>query len=220
VNVNIAERLIEQAQYLHNLQSQPGVSKPPVPRHRMEVWIPDPRNPKKVEYLACPYASDQPYDKDIVRRYAGLLDELAKNEHASEMVDQALRSYVHRVWHHRDRVIFHNLNAAEEAENYVAFLRKLDINLKNIGWYSFDKSVRSPHCVAWRERLRLEDYTIKILPPTNSDAEGSRSWFGIMPEFKFIDPDTKKEKYPNIESPGAYGFRFLMVMAFIKFGRR
>jgi hypothetical protein len=133
------------------------------------------------------------------------------------MLSKALTTYVHHVWYSRPLVIFHGLEDRVEAENYVGFLRKIGIYLKDIAWYSFDESVRGEFCVQWREALKLEEYPIQILPPPYLNAD-ARSWFGIMPRFSFVEPEAVASKYTNVENPGAYGFRYLMLMEFIRFG--
>lgn len=212
--ITVAREELGRAEYILRLCSAPNVG-----RHRMQLWRMDVCDRNKITDIACPLAPVQPHDKEIVNHFAEQLTNIAyqDNQRGADNVQRALWSYVHRVWRYEDRVMFHSLSELEEAKNYVEFLRKLEINLKDIGWYSFDKSERAPACSAWRKGLHLQDYHIEIIGAPNPKAYTSE-WFEIMPNFKFKTEDGT-ERYTSISNPGAYGFRFLMVMGFIRFGR-
>lgn len=202
----IGRRLLGRARYLRDLSSGNGAD-----RHRMEMYTPDLRNPKQRRVLACPSGAEDPVDKQVVERFSGILERLTHNQ--PSLVESALYSYVHRVWRSRGLVVFHSPAEANDVRAYVEFLTELGIARKDIRWFSFSKVKRSKYLAEWKRILGLNRHNrIERLRPPNSKADAAEAWLGIaLCLNEYIEAK-------NSKSPGAFGFRFLMLMAFIVFG--
>ena len=199
---------LERVLYLRDLPSGNSGSRPP-----MEEVIPDLRNPQQKRVLACPRRPDQAPDKQVIEHFSPRLATLACER--PELVRDALDCYVHRVWHSRGGiVVLHSPAEANEALAYIEFLTELGIARKDIRWFSFRKAERSRHLAEWKRILGLNRHNaIERLRPPNDKADSAEAWFGIAPRLDgYVDAT-------NLKNPGAFGFRFLMLMGFIAFGR-
>ncbi len=90
-------------------------------------------------------------------------------------------------------------------------LRKLDIRVEEIHFWSFDPHVRSRWTAPWRKALGISArFTFERCRVPFGMAGSSESWLGIEPDLGF---DTEVAN-----GSGLFGLRYLMVMAYISFG--
>jgi hypothetical protein len=199
---------LERAIYLRDLPYENKGSRPP-----MEEVIPDLRNPLQKRVLACPRHPDQVPDRQVIENFSPRLATLAFER--PELVRNTLDVYLHRVWHSRGGiVVLHSPAEGDEALAYIEFLTELGIARKDIRWFSFCKAERSRHLAEWKGILGLNRHNaIERLRPPNDKADSAETWLGIAPRLDgYVDAT-------NLKNPGAFGFRFLMLMGFIAFGR-
>ena len=205
-DIQRANALLAQASYLRELPSAGAY------RHRMEKWIPDHREPHSFRIIACPRRLVHDEDKQVLECFAAPLAEMATHIE-SDVFQGALHCYVHHVWRDRNLVVFHSLAEVAEAQNYVEFLCRLGILRRDIRFISFDDRQKSATLASWKRALRLNRHSkIEHLKAPNSSADCVNSWLAIEPRFHLHSAHVK------LQNPGAFGFRFLMVMAFIAFG--
>jgi hypothetical protein len=87
----------------------------------------------------------------------------------------------------------------------------MGIELQHMRFASFDTSERSRWTTKWRNVLGFSPrFKFAPMRVPFGDNSSSNSWIAIEPAFGFGD-DFRR-------GTGAYGFRFLMVMAYITFG--
>ncbi|MFZ1084050.1 MAG: tyrosine-type recombinase/integrase, partial [Terracidiphilus sp.] len=174
-------------------------------RHRfMELNRPDSRKPVR---SIIPIRPNNPFDNEIVRRFAPQIEELSKRSSKRELLTQGINSYVKCLWDSRGCPVFNDPeNNGKAASAFLNLLYELKIADKNIRFGSFDcKGSESRR--DWRTVLRLrkrrgfEPWEVPF-----KYGNSLRPWLGIKPTFGFETP---------IQSPGLFGFRFLMVMSYV-----
>jgi len=148
-----------------------------------------------------------PCDMAIIRQFEGRLAELAETE--ADVTADALRCYRELVWDTKPMVVFHDPSDAEgkRAFAFVQFLNALEIGRKSIRWFSFIKGSRSSYLAKWKRHVKYNRHDNDI---ENIPRPGGEKWFGIMPQLD------KWAGEQHAENPGAYGFRFLMRMAYLR----
>jgi hypothetical protein len=124
-----------------------------------------------------------------------------------ELLMQGIKSCVYFLWDSKGCPVF--AGRAEDGSAASAFLNmlcELDIADKNFRLGSFDlKDSASRN--RWREVLGLRDRREFEWWEVPFNGENSvRPWLGIKPTFR---------SETSLQSPGLFGFRFLMVMSFI-----
>jgi hypothetical protein len=191
-------------------------------RHRIMVSIQDRLAPQEQQRLCC---LDWPHlgtDEEVIRRLAEPLRKLIETE--PDTCRKVLDRYVRQVWKSRNPLLFRDPSDPKDAQEYLAFLDRLQIKRRNLRFVSFDRSGRSPWRQQWRAALGLNhrDRIVKRSPP-NPNNVGAARWLGIEPVFHQASSTSQKAIaqpgqggkvtiQPN-NNTGSYGFRFLMNMA-------
>ena len=181
------------------------------PRHKMETRIPDRQSPQTKQILACPRQPLYGPDKEILRMHSAILEIVAEKQPA--ITSKALRMYAHGVWSSENFLVFHDpAKDFSEARTYIDFLVLLGILRKDILYVSFEPTQRSAHRAEWRKLLGLNqrDHFVTRIPP-NKNSRGSFLWLGIEPQFN-LGPAANQAK-----NPGSLGFRYLMLMGYLRF---
>ncbi len=154
--------------------------------------------------------TNDPSDRVIVEHFAGKLAGLMQSH--PDVAEAGLRCFMSHVWETRPLVVFHDPDQeGDDAVNFVRFLEALAIDRKNIRWFSFISGQRSAYRKQWRTILGLNSHDhIKNLTAPNADSDAAEKWFGIRPS---LEPWAGAAHSDN---PGAYGFRFLMMTAYLR----
>jgi hypothetical protein len=148
-----------------------------------------------------------PCDLAIIRHFEVKLAELAQTD--AEVTAATIRCYQEFVWGTKSMVVFHDPSEDEgkRAFAFVQFLNALGIERKKIRWFSFIRGSRSSDLAKWKKYVKYNwhDNEIENLPHP-----GGEKWFGIMPR---LDEWAGRQ---HSENPGAFGFRILMRMAYLR----
>lgn len=162
------------------------------------------RTGEKTDRLSWP---TDPCEQAIISHFEGKLAELAQTD--AKGTSASIRCYQEFIWDTKSMVVFHNPSETEgkRAFDFVQFLNALDINRKKIRWFSFIKGSRSTYLAKWKHHVKYNRHDNEI---ENLPRPGGEKWFGIMPR---LDEWAGKQ---HSENPGAYGFRFLMRMAYLR----
>ncbi len=204
-------QMFERARYLAQIPSGNRTT-----RHRMESdrtpssGIPNLSSPPAT--VPCPQLPTHRTDRQIVVHFQARLASLWSED--PHLVQAALDSYIHRVWRTRSLVVWHDPLEAGETKKFFDFLLQLGLNRKDIQWVSFDDAIRSRPLAEWKRELHLSHYDsiVKDSAP-NRKVSTTERWLAIEPMLgRFCKPGTQA-------NPGAYGFRFLLLIGFIAFGR-
>jgi hypothetical protein len=152
--------------------------------------------------LAAPNCGTARFVADALERANQLLRWSYEEQHPLE--------YVHAVWLNQHITVFHHPDTdGEAARSYLDLLKVLKIQQQHRAFFEFDTAKRSRWIHKWRTVLNLTD-RVNFKPMKAPDASAAKSWIGIEPQF---DPAGRGRN-----GGGAYGFRFLLVMAYIVFG--
>jgi len=157
----------------------------------------------KTELLKWP---TDPCDLAVIRHFEVKLAEVAE----ADATAAALRCYQDLIWDRKPMVVFRNPTESEgkRAYAFVQFLKSLEINRKKISWFTFlKKRSRSTYRATWKRYVKYNPNDNKI---ENVLHHGHEEWFGIMPR---LDEWAGVKRSNN---PGAFGFRFLMRMAYLR----
>lgn len=200
---------IQQPAELHHLDSvsadkiYQGMADLGYARSETGPWLRKNRE-EKTERLRWP---TDPCDLAIIRHFEVKLAELAETD--AEVTAAALRCYQELIWDTKPLVVFHDPSGAEgkRAFAFVQFLNALDISRMKIRWFSFIKGRRSTHLAKWKNQVKYNRHDNRI---ENIPRPGGEKWFGIMSR---LDEWAGEQ---HSENPGAYGFRFLMRMAYLR----
>jgi hypothetical protein len=155
-----------------------------------------------------PIRPTNPYDFEIIRRLAPRIHALSVRPQMRDLLMRGIKAYVEYVWSSEGCPVF--LDPEEDGDQAMAFrnlLSALGIFQKDIRFGSYDCK-GSDSRRRWREELKMSP-RLSFEPwkvPGGNDCD-TRSWIGIKPTFPFNSP--------TVDSPGLFGFRFLMVMSFI-----
>jgi hypothetical protein len=161
------------------------------------------RNGSKKERLNWP---SNPGDQAVIRHVGATLAKRAQS--SPEAVVEGIRCYLQRVWETKSIIVFQDVSEGEQAFAFVQFLGELGIMRGDIDWFTFVKGrERSSDRAEWKKKVRYNrhDNDIQNLP-----RQGGEKWFGIKPRLEKWAGDQRSM------NPGAYGFRFLMRMAYLR----
>lgn len=158
----------------------------------------------KTEFLRWP---TDPYDLAVIRHFEVKLAEVAEAD--ADATAAALRCHQELIWDRKPMVVFREPTETEgkRAYAFVRFLKLLEINRKKIRWFSFSRRSRSTDLATWKRYVKYNPNDNKI---ENISGQGREEWFGIMPR---LDEWAGVKRSNN---PGAFGFRFLMRMAYLR----
>ena len=197
-------QLFERAKYLAHIPSGNRTM-----RHRTEL---DPTPSYQTATVACPLQPIHRMDWQVVDHFQARMASLWSEN--PQLVQAALDSYIHRVWRTRSLVVWHDPLEAGETRKFFDFLLQLGLQRQDIQWVAFDDAVRSRPLADWKRELHLSHYDRIVKEKTpNRKASTTERWLAIEPMLhRFCDSATQA-------NPGAYGFRFLLLIGFIAFGQ-
>lgn len=197
MEVDRARLIRDAANYLSTLKSGNGEF-----RHRFMGLAPRKSHPATRSII--PVRPNAPFDCEIVTQFA----ERIHAHWGRRFLAEGINAYVKCLWDSEGCPVFTNIERkGDAAVAFLKLLRKLDIHDKDIRFGSFDRK-GSASRTEWREKvLGLRDrrhFERWRVPHRNLNAV--RPWLGIKPTF---GPGTP------VQSPGIFGFRYLMVMTYI-----
>lgn len=196
MDVNRAKAIRDAAHYLRTMTSGNGQF-----RHRfMELAA---RNSRPAARSIIPVRPNDPFDNEIVKRFAGRIEAHRERRFLAE----GIGAYVECLWDSEGCPVFTDLKMdGDAAVAFLKLLRKLDIHDKDIRYGSYDCR-GSASRAEWRTVLGLRNRrSFERWRVPHQDRNAVRPWLGIKPVF---GPET------SVKGPGLFGFRFMMVMAFI-----
>ena len=133
-------------------------------------------------------------------------------EHPAK-IRTVLGYYVNNLWSTCNMLPFRNPETPDDARRYRNFLNHLGIRVDQIRFMFFHPLKRSRFRSQWKQALKLtwrHRDRMETLKPLFERSPASDRWFAIEPDFRGDGPGKL--------SGGSNGFRFLMVMAAIRFG--
>ncbi len=207
-DIQTAENIFEHARSIQNIREHTGRQSP---RHCMEAIAFDRCNPRVKTEIPCPKRC---MSKEFQKAFDTMQEKLlimAQNDVGT--IQRILGYYVTRIWQTSNLLPFHNPDCPEDALLYRTFLNNLDIKNHQIWFVFFDQRERSISRRKWKEALNLtwrNRQRIKMTIPPYKVSSASNRWLGIEPDF------SSNESAKS--SRGSAEFRFLMVMAAIRFG--
>lgn len=198
------ELRLEQAQHLRDLRAGSTGSRY---RHRMVAFVRDRRSRHVHERLSCPTYPHLETDQKWVRLLAPHLRELIETDAA--LVRRVVDDYSRRVRRRDNLLRFRSPRQAATARDYLTFLEALGICREEIRFVSFDRAQRSQWIPQWRGALGL-NWRVTIHKPTPGlTRRAAPESFALEP---VLEPQAKNQRN---NATGSYGFRFLMLIAFI-----
>jgi integrase len=205
MDISEARSIVDRAAYLATLRSPNGAS-----RHRFEdlhpSWLGSDPTPTSV----VPRSTDHRLDLQVISMYSGRVAQLHQNPVHPSVLEKGLVAYVHAVWRNQHVAVFHHPDSdGEAARSYLDLLNVLEIQQQHRAFFKFNTAKRSRWIPKWRTELNLAD-RVNFKPMKAPYASAAKSWIAIEPQF---DPAGRGRN-----GGGAYGFRFLLVMAYIVFG--
>jgi len=196
MSVNRAKAIRDAANYLSTMRSGNGDF-----RHRF-MELPS-RNSHPAMRSIIPVRPNDPFDNKIIKQFADRIEALR----GRRILAEGLSAYVNSLWDSEGCPVFTDLkDDGSAAAAFLNLLYKLDIFDKDIRLGSYDCK-GSASRAEWRKMLELKDrrhFERWQVPFQNR--KSVRPWLGIKPTFGSGTP---------VQSPGLFGFRFLMVMSYI-----
>jgi integrase len=203
-----ARAILDRAQRIQQIKEPRG--KQPK-RHRMEsTAVAGPRSNTEQEF-ACPWRPKSLKNRKIIQDLELQLWQMTA-EHRTK-IGTVLGYYVNNVWSRLNMLLFRNPETPEDAVRYRTFLNHLGIGDVQIRFIDFNPLKRSRLRSQWKKALKLtwrHRDRMETLRPLFERSPASDRWFAIEPDFRGDGPGKL--------SGGSNGFRFLMVMAAIRFG--
>jgi integrase len=170
-------------------------------RHRF-MELPS-RNSHAATRSIIPVRPNDPFDNEIIKQFADRIEALR----GRSILAEGVNAYVEFLWDSQGCPVFANPNEnGSAAAAFLNLLYKLDIYDKDIRFGSFDCK-GSTSRTEWRKVLDLRDrrpFERWQVPYQNR--KSVRPWLGIKPTFGSGMP---------VQSPGLFGFRFIMLMTYI-----
>ena len=194
MSVNRAKAMVKAADYLSLLKS--GIHEF---RHRFVELAP--RKSQSETRSIIPVRPRQGSDKEVIAQLAPRIQALR----GGEMLASGVKAYVNYLWDSKCCPVFAKNNRGP-AIAFLNLLYKLDIANKDIRFGSFDCRGSASE-KEWKEILGLRPRRVfERWQVPFAYVASLRPWLGIKPTFG---------QEPKIQSPGLFGFRFLMVMSYI-----
>jgi hypothetical protein len=180
-------------------------------RHLMESAAINRLKPNEETKLACPRLPTSDEDKRVIDALEPILGRLALEQ--SDTTKAVLGYYVNNLWLTRNMLPFRDPDMTDDAVRYLAFLSDLNIPVTKTRFGFFDHHERSISRSKWKRAFKLNWRHRDRIEPCESPYGANRSsdqWCALEPDFRSSSSEES--------SKGADGFRFLMVMAAIRFG--
>ena len=203
-----ARTILNRAQRIQQIKGQRGKQSK---RHRMECMVIDRVHPDIKQEIACPWFPEFKQDRKIIEDMELTLGQMATKHPAN--TGTVLGYYVNNLWSTGNMLPFRDPDTPGDAICYKAFLSDLGIpdTQMRFGFFSsrkrckFRAKWKQALNLTWRHRKRIE----ACKPPFRANSASDR-WCAVEPDFRGNGPGKL--------SGGSNGFRFLMVMAAIRFG--
>jgi integrase len=203
-----AQAILDRAQRVRQIKEPMGKQSN---RHRMEFMALDRLHPDAEQELACPLVPKSfkslKSSEDLELRLGQIATKHPTN------TGTVLGYYVNNLWLSWNMLPFRNPEAPDDAIRYKKFLNDLGIPDVQIRFVDFNPLKRSRFRSQWKKALNLtwrrRDQMATLKPPFRRSSASDR-WCAIEPDFGRNPPEEL--------SRGSDGFRFLMVMAAIRFG--
>jgi hypothetical protein len=203
-----ARAILDRAQRIQQIKEKRGKQSK---RHRMESVAVDRLFPDTKQELACPWFPKSGDEQKIIEDLESRLGRLATGDPAKTRT--VLGYYVNHLWLTCNLLLFRNPNKPNDARRYKDFLNDLGIPGDQVRLAFSDPRKRSGFRSKWKQALKLtwrhRDRIETVRPPFRTNSASDRRC-AIEPDFRGNDPEEP--------SRGSDGFRFLMVMAAIRFG--
>jgi len=180
-------------------------------RHPMESVAINRLKPNEETELACPRLPTSDEAKRVVDALELILARLALDH--SDTTKAVLGYYLNNLWRTRNMLPFRDPDNSDDATRYLTFLNDLGFPITKTRFGFFDEHERSTSRATWKRAFKLnwrhKDRIETCEPPYGANRSSDR-WCGLEPDFRSANSEEG--------SKGADGFRFLMVMAAIRFG--
>ncbi len=180
-------------------------------RHRMEMVAVDRGNLDRKIAIACPKRSRGKDELNVIATIEPTLWTMAHED--PETIQLVLGYYVRNVWRTSNVLPFRDPDKPEDAIRYRKFLNHLGIVDQAMWFIFFGRHAQSRSRRKWKDALQIKwrlRGRIRICEPPFKESSASERWLGIEPDFR-SDTSAKMQG-------GSDGFRFLLVMAAIRFG--
>jgi len=177
----------------------------------MESAVLNRLTPDQKTEIACPLLPGSVEDKKVIEALEPVLWRLAHDQPATTKA--VLGYYVNNMWLTRNKLVFRDPDAPDDATRYLAFLEDLGFPITKIRFGFFDEHERSTSRATWKRAFKLSwrhKDRIETCEPLYGANRSRDRWCGLEPDFRSSGSEES--------SKGADGFRFLMVMAAIRFG--
>jgi integrase len=196
MDVNRAKAIRDAAHYLSTMTSRNGEF-----RHRF-MELPS-RDSHPATRSIIPARPNDPFDNEIIKHLGDRIEDLR----GGRILAEGVNAYVEFLWDSEGCPVFTELKKDGPGANaFLKLLRKLDICDKDIRFGSYDCK-GSASRTEWKTVLKLKRrrHLERWQVPFQS-RKSMRPWLGIKPTFGSETP---------VQSPGLFGFRFIMVMTYI-----
>jgi hypothetical protein len=196
MDVDRAKAIRDAAQYLSTMRSGNGDF-----RHRfMELAA---RNSHPATRSIIPVRLNDPFDTEVIKQFASRIEA----HRGRRFLAEGINAYVVCLWDSEGCPVFTDIKKyGDAAVAFLNLLRKLDIHDKDIRYGSYDRK-GSASRDEWRTELGLRNRRpFERWRVPHQDRNATQPWLGIKPTFGLGT---------SVQSPGLFGFRFLMVMAYI-----
>jgi integrase len=158
--------------------------------------------------IACPIEPHLETDITVVTTLAPMLGRLLEGQ--PELLP-VLRHYVDNIWKQRNQLFFRDPDQPGEAIAYLRLLEQMGIKRH---FFVFHKLHHCEQLERWKVALGLpKNVLIRRLRPPNASSRSYGSWIGIEPSLSTSVPARGNN------GTGSYGFRFLMLMGHIVYGK-
>jgi integrase len=208
-DLETAELILARAKAIQQIREPEGRKSV---RHEMETVAVDRRNPGEKIVIACPKRCNDQGTQEVIEGIEPKLWTMA-NRPDVDSVQRVLGYFVQNSWLTLNVLPFRNPDQPEDAILYRKFLSDLDIPDSRIRFVSFDQRKRSRSRRKWKNAFKTDkalQEKIRIQKPPFVASSASDRWLGIEPDSARNGPAQKQH--------GLVGFRFLLVMAAIRFG--
>jgi integrase len=205
---DVAQAILARARTIQQIKEPRGKQ---INRHRMESVVINRLTPDEKTDIACPWLPKSEKDKKVIDALESILGRLALEQSATTKA--VFGYYINNLWLTRNMLPFRDPDMPDDAVRYLAFLHDLEIPVMKTRFGFFDHHERSTSRSKWKRAFKLtwrhRDRIETCEPPYGANCSSDR-WCGLEPDFR----SSSSEESSN----GSNGFRFLMVVAAIRFG--
>lgn len=207
-DIHTAEAILDRARAIQQILEVTGRKSS---RHRMEMVAVDRGNPDRKIAIACPKRSRGKDELNVIATIEPTLWTMAHED--PETIQLVLGYYVQNVWRTSNVLPFRDPDTAKDVIRYRRCLNHLGIVDQKMWFIFFGQHAQSRSRRKWKDALKITwrfSDRIRICEPPFKQSSASERWLGIEPDFR-SDTSAKMQG-------GSDGFRYLLVMAAIRFG--